>query len=46
MNWLRDNAGISERDFKAVFSYEPKDTTVVQLSGEDGVRGSIFYDCR
>jgi hypothetical protein len=41
MNWPRDNAGISERDFKGVFSYEPKDTTVAQLSGKYRVRDWI-----
>jgi len=37
MNWLRDNAGISEKDFDAVFKYEPSDTSAIQLASSKTV---------
>jgi hypothetical protein len=31
MDWARDNAGVSEKDFDNVFKYEEKPVTVVRM---------------
>jgi hypothetical protein len=38
MDWARDVAGISEGDFRNVYKYEEKHTTVVRMSAGQKVQ--------
>jgi len=40
MDWARDNAGVSDRDFDNVFRYEERPTTVMRMIVGEKVRSS------
>lgn len=35
MNWIKDNDGISDNDFRNVFKYEKKETTAITWSTDE-----------